>query len=557
MSIEKPHDNSSEDPSAHSPERAIVRKGSALSSIWFIPILALILGAYMVVYSWVSEGPEIEIAFSTADGLEPGKTKLKYRNVDMGVVQKVRLNENFDGVIATAKLDKQATPLLREDTRFWVVTASVAVGRITGLDTLLSGAYIQMAPGTAEEGWRHFVALDEPPLTPTDADGLRLQLTSPQASSVSTGDAVLHRGFKVGRVESTKFDPASRLVRYVIFIDAPYHELVDSSVRFWDVSGISITATADGVEIDSGSLDTVLLGGIAFGTPPGIRAGEPVQHNAEFRLYDSYDEIERNPFKFGTYFVVSFAQSIKGLQPGTPVEYRGIPIGRVERLLLKEAMEGALATGFEGEGNPVPVLIYLEPARLEMPDKQASITALRSAIETGVASGMRASVEYASLITGAKYINLDYYPDAEPDTLGVFLDYSRIPSIETGLDQLQDEMASILNMFSNLPLDDTISNANAVIANLNQTLYSLNGILDSRGAQNLPLEVEQTLHELRTTLQGLSPGSEVYQGLDSGILRLNRALNNIESLTNTLAEKPSALLLPSDAPEDPIPEARK
>lgn len=538
-------------------ERAVVRKASMLSSIWFIPILALILGAYMVVYSWVSEGPEIEIAFSTADGLEPGKTKVKYRNVDMGVVHKVRLNDNFDGVIATAKLDKQATPLLREDTRFWVVTASVAVGRITGLDTLLSGAYIQMAPGIAEEGWRNFVALDEPPLTPTDADGLRLQLTSPEASSVSTGDAVLHRGFKVGRVESTKFDPESRLVRYVIFVDAPYHELVDSSVRFWDVSGMSITATADGVEVDSGSLDTVLLGGIAFGTPPGVRAGDPVQHNAEFKLYDSYDDILKNPFTFGTHFVVSFRQSIKGLQPGAPVEYRGIPIGRVERLLLKESMVDGLAAGFQGQGNPVPVLIYLEPARLAMPDRESSITALRTAIENGVADGMRASVEYASLITGAKFISLDYYQDVEPDTLGTFLDYGMIPTIETGLDQLQDEMASILNMFSSLPLDDTIANANAVIANLSQTLYSLNGILDSRGAQNLPQEMEQTLRELRTTLEGLSPGSEIYQGLGSGILRLNRALDNIESLTNTLSEKPNAVLLPTETPADPIPEARK
>ncbi len=132
--------------------RALVSKGSPLSSVWFIPILALILGIYVVVHSWVNEGPEIEIAFSTADGLEPGKTKIKYRNVDMGVVQKVRLNEEFDGIIATAKLEKQATPLLREDTRFWVVTARVGLDRITGLDTLLSGAYIQLSPGSSEEG---------------------------------------------------------------------------------------------------------------------------------------------------------------------------------------------------------------------------------------------------------------------------------------------------------------------------------------------------------------------------------------------------------------------
>ncbi|MDX1735514.1 MAG: MlaD family protein, partial [Halioglobus sp.] len=331
-------------------EEAIVRRAHALSSVWFIPILALILGLYMVVHNWVSQGPVIEIAFSTANGLEPGQTRIKYRNVDMGVVDNVRLNEEFDGIIATAKLDKQATPLLREDTRFWVVTAQVGLDRITGLDTLLSGAYIQLSPGSGEEGRRSFDALDQPPLTPTHADGLRLQLTSSHATSVSNGDAVLFRGFRVGRVENVRFDPVSRIVRYVIFIDAPYHELVNSSVRFWDVSGIAITATTEGVEVNTGSLDTVLLGGIAFGTPPGIPEGEPVEHNAQFRLYETYDEIVQNPYTFGTYYVASFSQTIKGLAPGAPVEYRGIPIGRVERLLLRESMSEALAEGFEGRG---------------------------------------------------------------------------------------------------------------------------------------------------------------------------------------------------------------
>jgi paraquat-inducible protein B len=536
-------------------EQPKISKSSSISTVWFIPILALLLGAYMVIQSLLTQGPEIEIAFNTAEGLEQGKTQIKYRNVDIGVIQKVSLSKDFEGVVATAKLDKSAEPLLREDTRFWVVTARVGLDRISNLETLLSGAYIQLSPGTSEKSSEVFTALDQPPLTPTDADGLRLQLISPQASSISTGDAILYKGFRVGRVESTTFDPASRLVRYVVFIDAPYHKMINSSVRFWDVSGFSVTAGADGVKITTGSMDTVLLGGVAFEVPPGFDQGDTVEHNTEFRLYDSYDEILKNPYKHGTYYVISFTQSIKGLQPGAAIEYRGVPIGRVERILLRETMQVALSTNAK-EGRAIPVLVYVEPARLELPDRQESIDALREIIEVGVRNGMRATLEYGSLITGAKIVSIDYYPDAEPQTIGTFINYSTIPAVETGLDQLQQQVASMLNMLTELPLDETISNANSALASFDQTMGSLDAILASDGAKKLPVELEATLQELRAAMQSLVPGSAVYESMDSSLLKLNRVLDNVETFTGTLAEQPNSVILPSDSPADPIPEAK-
>ena len=140
-------------------QQADISQGRKFSGIWLIPLLAAVLGVYMVIHTWLTEGPEITIAFKTASGLEEGKTKVKYRNVTMGLVEEVRLNDKFDGVIATIKLDRQALPLLREDTRFWVVTARVGLQNISGLDTLLSGAYIRLAPGTGKEGQRDFVGL--------------------------------------------------------------------------------------------------------------------------------------------------------------------------------------------------------------------------------------------------------------------------------------------------------------------------------------------------------------------------------------------------------------
>jgi paraquat-inducible protein B len=535
-------------------ERATISKSRKISGVWFIPLLALVLGISMVVNNWMHEGPEIEIAFLTANGLEQGKTKVKYRDVDMGLVQEVRLNDNFDGVIATLKLDRQAIPLLREDTRFWVVTARVGVDNISGLDTLLSGAYIQMAPGEGKAGKRDFVALEQPPQTPAGAPGLRLRLTSDRASSVGAGDVVLYKGYKVGRVESMRFDPTDRRVHYEIFIDAPYHELVTSGVRFWDASGVAVSADASGFKVETGAMDTILFGGVSFGVPEGAGAGEAVEQQTVFQLYRSYDEMLQNPFTHGTYYVVSFKQSVKGLLPGAPVEFRGIQIGKVVKIMLKESLEYYQKLGDTGHGIPFPVLIYIEPGRMEMPDDESSIALLRDSVKVGVNNGMRASMGSGNLITGAKYISIDFFPDAKPDTLSTFLDYTTIPTVETGLAQLEQKVNAILDTINALPLADTVSSANTAIGTLNQTLASLQSILESQGSQQLPANLDKTLRELQDAISTLAPDSAASQGLNASLLSLNRTLGNLESFTRTLSEQPSAVVVPASPRPDPIPE---
>jgi paraquat-inducible protein B len=538
-------------------EQADITQGRKFSGIWLIPLLALVLGIYMVIDNLMNEGPEIEIAFTTAKGLEQGKTMVKYRDVDMGMVQEVRLNDNFDGVIATVKLDRQALPLLRADTRFWVVTARVGVDNISGLDTLLSGAYLQLAPGTGEKGARAFVGLERPPVTPADAPGLRLSLTSDHASSVSAGNTVLYKGYRVGRVESMEFNPTDKLVHYQVFIDAPFHDLVNSSVRFWDSSGVAMSADASGFRVQTGSLESIVFGGVSFGLPEGVSEGEPVTENTDFRLYSSYEDILENPFQYGTHYVVTFTQSVKGLLPGAPVEFRGLQIGRVERVLLKEGLEVILKYGEEGTGAPIPVLIYIEPGRMEMPDKEASIALLRKAVKRGVARGLRASMESGNLITGSKYISIDFHPDTPPASEGSFLAYTTIPTVETGFAQIAQTAQSILATIDALPLDDTVAGANKAIGSLNQSLASVQTILENQSTQQLPVQLDDTLQELKDAISNLAPSSSANQSLNSSLLSLNRTLGNLESLTRTLSAQPNAVLLPSDQTPDPIPEVSK
>ena len=542
--------------------QAEVKEGRSFNAIWIIPLVALLLGIYMVVHTWMTEGPEITIAFDTAEGLTAGKTKVKFRNVEMGLVTEVFLTDDFQGVRAKVKMDLQAKPLLTTDTRFWLVTARVSVGKISGLDTLLSGAYIQMDPGEGgQPGVRDFVALPRPPLTPADAPGLRLQLLSDRAGSVSDGDSVVYKGYQVGRVESSEFDTDLKRMRYELFIDAPYDELVDSSVRFYNTSGISLSASAEGLKVSTGSLDTVLLGGIGFDRPPDIPPGNPVEEGTEFDLYDSYEATLENPFSYGKYYVVRFTQSLKGLLPGAPVEYRGIRIGRVERLLMREMMEMQLAeerqTGhIHSTGEPIPVLIYLEPGRLTLPDEPISLKILEDAIVSGVRNGMRATLETGNLLTG-RYVGIDYYPNTEGEAeVGQWGEYITIPSIGGGVENILVKVNSILDKIDRAPIEETLVSANDAIAQLDKALAGLETILNSEDTQQLPANLAKTMDELRQTLDGLSPDSELYQNINSSMRQLNRTLNNVESLTRTLSGQPNAAIMPANLPPDPQPEAR-
>ena len=282
----------------------LVSRRRRFSAIWILPLVTLIIGVSMVVHTFMTEGPTITLDFETADGLEQGKTKVRLLNVDVGVVDSVTFKEDMSGVVATVKLEQKTRSLLREDTRFWVVRARVGARGISGLGTLLAGTYIEMAPGTGEVGRREFVGLEEPPLTPIDAPGLRLALYSDRAGSISTGDVVLYRGYSVGRVEAMSFDTDRQEVRYDIFVDAPFHELVDSSTRFWDTSGVKVKASADGVEVHTGSIDTILLGGVAFESPEELPPGNPVENGRKYKLYESYDDILKHPFRHRNYYVV-------------------------------------------------------------------------------------------------------------------------------------------------------------------------------------------------------------------------------------------------------------
>ena len=522
---------------------ATVTRKTGINPIWFVPIVALAIGVGMVIYTIQSQGPEITIVLSTAEGIEAGKTKIKMRDVDVGMVDSVALGNDRQSVVVTASLDKAAKDLLREDTQFWVVRPRIGKGGVSGLGTLLSGGYIQLSPGEGAEGRREFVGLETPPVTAAGTPGVTVTLTAETAGSVSAGDPVLFKGYRIGRVETESFDTEKKLMSYGVFIEAPYDALLTTSHRFWDTSGISIHAGADGIKADSVALETLLIGGVEVGRPEGVGMGAPAKAGDVFKLYDSWESVNQRPYRYSVEYVVRFSQSVRGLLPGAPVEYRGLRLGRVERVMLTE-----MARTLAGETQAIPVLIRLEPARLERPDSPVGVEELKTAVRTAVGNGMRASLATGNLLTGSLYVSMDYFPGAEPAELGSYADRTTIPTVASGLAGIERGLTAFLDKLNDLPLEGTVSEAK-------NTLASLDRLIAGEGMQSLPVSLDETLTELKSTLASMSADSELQLRLLPTITELERTLESLRQVLDTLEEQPNALIFNRKYGEDPRPPA--
>jgi paraquat-inducible protein B len=523
--------------------QATISSGRRFPVIWLVPIVALVLGIWMVVYTAMSEGPEIRITFSTAEGIEAGKTKLKTLNVEVGVVEEVMINDDLASVTVVAKLDPKAETLLRDDTRFWVVRPRIGAGGVSGLGTLLSGGYIEVEAGDgAPSDKREYAGLDDLPPTPVGTPGIGITLVSSQAGSLGAGDPILYRGYEVGRVEEVHFDPEQGEVRYRGFIEAPFDSLVDRATRFWNVSGISVTAGAEGVRVDVGTIQSILSGGVAFDVPKGIRRLGPASDDAEFDLYEGYDSTLEEKFDYALEVVVEFTQSVRGLLPGAPVEYRGLRVGSVRYVMLDVFRE--LADG--DSGSSIPVLIALEPGRLRFEDSEAGIVEFREELERNVANGLFASLQSGNLITGALYVGFEYFPDEAPGEIEEVDGYPVLPSLGAGLDRITHQLSSVLTKIDRLPIEGTLNE-------LNGSLRALRKMMASQDFEHLPETLNATMAQATAALESFSSDSPLYVRLERAMDELNRTLQSVESLSDTLNKQPNSLIFSTPQRPDPEP----
>ena len=524
-----------------------------ISAIWILPITAVVLGLWLAINAWLDQGPTVQISFLTATGIEQNKTRVRLLNVDIGVVTDVKISEDLSGVIIEAELEPIARQFLRDDSEFWVVRPKVSGFNVSGLSTILSGAFIEFSPGVEPTTRsRSFVGLDSAPQTPLGTPGIRLTLTSEASNSVDAGSPILYRGFRVGTVESSELDLRRNLVSYSIFINAPYDEVISTNTRFWNVSGISAELSAEGVRLSITSLQSLIEGGISFGLPLNTEPGDAVSKLTEFRLFPNEDSTNQDPYRHFSYYVVQFEQSLRGLHEGATVTYRGLHIGSVERIMSQHFMDDATSNE---EDFRVPILLKIEPGRLSLNDSAEGVERLEESMERAVSRGLRATLKSGSLLTGSLYVDFDYDATAEPDQMGTYLSYQTLPTEGSGIVLLEVQVNKLLAKINNLPLEQTLDSAGSALDELSKTLKATRTLVETDDMQDIGVTLDAALVNLSGLLKSYSSESEFHSELTQMIRDLRFALDSIQDLTDRVGDNPNQLIFSSDPVQDPEPKA--
>lgn len=538
---------------------AQVEKIKRWSPVWIIPIVTVLIGAWILYYHFSHQGRAITLITSSAEGIEAGKTAIKSRSVDVGIVENVALSDDLKQVEIKARINNGMEKLLRRDSVFWVVKPEIGRGGVSGLGTLLSGAYIQLQPGGEPQEADHYTLLDSPPLASPDAKGIRVELDSDRSGQLNAGDPVLFRGFRVGTVQTSRFDPTQRKMRYQLFISAPYDSLVTTNVRFWKDSGVTFDMSAQGMRVEMGSLATLFSGGASFDVPTGWELGAPAKENQIFQLFDNKNSIADSLYTVHKDYILLFNDSVRGLQPGAPVEFRGIRLGTVAQVPFADTtLQQDMTYHYQ-----IPVLIRIEPDRMagKLGDKFDMDARLKEAVDRG----LRASLKSANLLTGSLFVDLDFYPQAKPwDGENVVNGYPVLPTTGGGLAQIQQKLMKALDKINNLPLNPLLNEATRSLAQsqktmqeLQKTLNSINQITQSQSMQQLPQDMQRTLRELNSSMKGFQPGSPAYNKMVDNMQRLDQVLRELQPVLRTLNGKSNALIFEADKGKDPTPKRAK
>ena len=411
-----------------------------------------------------------------------------------------------------------------------------------------------MTPGDKGKQPKQYIGLEEPPVTSTTEPGLRLELISDNAHSLSVGDTVLYRGFPVGRIERVNFDADAKEAIYGIFIQAPYDQLVSSDSRFWNMSGINLNLSANGINVQTGTFDTLFSGGITFDLLEGEQQGRSAKDGDRFRLYADFNSVKERPYAYYNEYLLLFDQSVRGLVAGAPVEFRGVRVGTVENISFQ------IAHLSEITDSRIPVVIRLEPGRLGYKDEERVLGDVHAKLSNWVERGMRASLKSGNLVTGSLYVDLDLYPDTPKQALTNVDDYSVIPTASGGFVQLENKLIAVLSKIEQLKVEpvldqlaSTLNSSEKTITQLDNTLKQIEDLVNNKDTAALPEELKATLKEIRLAAQGLTPDSRLYLEMNNSLQTLQQTLKQLQPVIKTLDEKPNALIFDAEKGPDLIP----
>jgi paraquat-inducible protein B len=539
------------------PQATIVPpKRGRISVVWIIPILAAAVAIGIAVQRILSEGPTITIVFTAAEGIEAGKTFIKYKDVNIGQVTAVRLTNDYTKVEVTAKIDQHAAGLMVQDAKFWVVRPQITLSGISGLSTLLSGNYIGFAPGTAERRATHFIGLDVAPVVAGQA-GRAFVLNSSDLGSLNVGSPVYYRRLPVGEVTGYDLEASGRAVQIKIFIRAPYDRYVVSGTRFWNASGMDLSLGADGLSVRTESVVAMLIGGIAFDIPPFMTPGTAAAAQATFTLYNDRTTAMKAPDPVAKRYMLVFNESVRGLAVGAPVTFLGLTAGEVTDIGLDVDLKTAnLRPRVEIVFYPERLLAF-ERRKTDAPgdaatplDEQERQAVIRRLVEQ---RGLRAQLRTGSLITGQLYVAFDYFPDAPKVKLDLSKQTPEAPTVPSVLANLEAKVTAILDRIDKMPLDAIGNDLKADLANLDQTLTSARKLITNADEQVVPglkasmetlnktlVAVERAANNADATL--LQSSAPAQEELRAALREFAGAARSVRILMNELERQPSSVI---------------
>ena len=560
----------------------VPKKRMRFSVVWIIPLVAALVALGIAVQSYLSKGPTITIFFKAAEGIEAGKTFVKYKDINIAQVTAVRLSDDYSKIEVTAKIDKHAEGLIVEDSKFWVVQPRVTLSGVSGIGTLVSGNYIGIDPGKSKKRSKQFVGLEVPSVVTAGQPGREFVLRADDLGSLGIGSPLYYRRLNVGQVIAYDLAGDGKSFEVKVFVNAPYDKYVLPDTRFWQASGIDVSLGATGLSVKTQSVLSVLIGGIAFEPPPGATVSEPAAANAVFTLYSdrtaALAKIETEVLRC----VLYCSESLRGLSVGAPVNFLGLPVGEVTEVGIEvNPASFDLRPRVEIAIYPSRFVAHL-PKTAVAPVRPKTLQERHAFMQRLVDRGLRAQLQTASLISGQLFVALEYFPDAAKARVDWTQEPPELPVVRGGLELFETKVLAILAKIEKMPLNEIGQDVRKALGTIDQTLKDVNRMLTRVDGEIVP-EVKKTLGTFDRTLQDadkvltrvneevvpevkkmledlqravvaahrvlantdttlLGPDAPAQQELRDALQEISRAARGIRVLTDYLERNPDALI---------------
>ena len=541
----------------HEPKKSRKSKLSLLTSIWIVPVMALLISLWFAYQYFSQLGPEIEIRFKENSGLQANQSYVKYRDVPVGVVKEIRLDRSGEGVIVTVRMNKEAEPFLNEKTKFWIVKPEVGAGGVSGLDTLLSGTYIQMYAKKDPDAKikKHYTGLDKPYIDRDDDSGYRYHLRAPDSRNLHAGSPVYYRKIRVGEIEELHLSKDGTYVEFQVFIKHPYTNYISKETKFWLMSNISFTFNHSGFNLDLAPMSHILNGGIAFDTPARIVHEKEQGISHIFFLYKDRLAMQKKTIGLGKHhqhhYYLLVDEPIAKLDVGAPVEFFGFQVGSVV------AMHSDFDNSVKKIISTIEVLIDTS-AFADRNDKKAKDT--KPFFENAVQKGLRAKISQSDPITGSQYVELVYAGKEGQRTIEKMGNREIIPTVRSEELDIARKLSLILDKVNALDIKGLLASVKkAIDENSAQSVKILKEfaivaknfktISADPSWKRTPKALLDILHQTQTTLEavnGLLQANGNKSALSKEITitlhELTKAAKSLERLTTKLEKKPNALI---------------